>query len=72
MPVRVASVSGMPHDVRIWVEDCDDGIFNIYIDQSLIKSEGALALQEVLNTTISCWKRLDGPMVRAALRAVTG
>ncbi len=72
MPVRVVSVSGMPYNVQIWVEDCDDGDFNIYIDQSLIKDDGARALQEIFNTTVTCWKRLDGPMVRTALRAVTG
>lgn len=72
MCVRVVSVSGMPHAVKIWVEDCDDGNFNVYIDKSLISDEGALALQRILNTTITGWKRLDDSTVRTALRAVTG
>ncbi len=72
MPVRVESVSGMPCGVQVWVEDCDDGDFNVYVDESLLKEDGALALQEIFNRTITCWKRLDGPMVRTALRAVTG
>lgn len=72
MPVRVVSVSGMPHNVQIWVEDCDDGQFNVYADQKLISDDGAAALQKILNTTITGWKRLDETMVRRALRAVTG
>ncbi len=72
MPVRVVSVSGMPHHVKIWVEDCDDGNFNVYIDKSLIQGEGASALQNIFNTTVTGWKRLDGPAGRSCLRAVTG
>lgn len=72
MPVRVVSVSGMPYNVQIWVEDCDDGQFNVYADRSLVGAEGALALQKILNSTITGWKRLDDSMVRTALRAVTG
>ena len=72
MPVRVLSVSSMPHNVQIWVEDCDDGRFNVYIDDGLIKDDGARALQKVLNSTITGWARLDDSRVRAALHAVTG
>jgi hypothetical protein len=72
MPVRVMSVSGMPHNVKIWVEDCDSGSFNVYVDKSLISDEAASALECILNSTITGWRRLDGPMVRTALRAVTG
>lgn len=72
MPVRVVSVSGMPHNVKIWVEDCDDGSFNTYIDESLISDEGAFALERILNTTIVGWRRLDNSTVRTVLRAVTG
>jgi hypothetical protein len=62
----------MPHKVKIWVEDCDDGSFNVYIDKSLISDEGALALQQAFNCTVTGWQRIDGPMVRTALHAVTG
>jgi len=72
MPVRVMSVSGMPHHVTIWIEDCDDGSFNVYVDQSLIGDDGADALERILNVTVTGWRRLDSPTVRAALRAVTG
>ncbi|WP_159040972.1 hypothetical protein [Streptomyces sp. FxanaA7] len=54
------------------MEDRDDGRFNVYIDRSLIQDEGAIALQQILNVTITGWKRLDDSMVRTALRAVTG
>lgn len=72
MSVRVLSVSGMPCNVQVWVEDRDDGRFNVYIDSSLMQEEGARALQKILNTTIGGWKRLDESTVRCALRAVTG
>ncbi|HET9207890.1 MAG TPA: hypothetical protein VFO28_16735 [Burkholderiaceae bacterium] len=62
----------MPHNVKVWVEDCDDGRFNAYIDRSLITDEGALALQQIFNSTITGWQRLDDSMIRTALRAVTG
>ncbi|WP_208030927.1 hypothetical protein [Streptomyces cyanogenus] len=62
----------MPKKVRIWVDDRDDGRFNVYIDESLIQDDGALALQQILNVTITGWQRLDETMVRTALRAVTG
>jgi hypothetical protein len=72
MPVRVMSVSGMPCNVKVWVEDCDDGRFNVYVDKSLIQDEGAFALQDIFNHTVTGWKRLDCPTTRTALRAVTG
>jgi len=72
MTVRVLSVSAMPCNVQIWVEDRDDGRFNVYVDRRLLTEEGAQALQEVFNTTITGWQRLDDSTVRAALRAVTG
>jgi hypothetical protein len=62
----------MPHNVTIWVEDCVSGSFNVYVDKSLIGDEGASALESILNSTITGWRRLDGSMVRTALRAVTG
>lgn len=72
MSVRVVPVSGMPHNVQVWVEDRDDGRFNVYIDRSLIQDEGAFALQQIFNSTIAGWQRLDESIVRTALRAVTG
>lgn len=72
MPVRVSVVTGMPFGVKVWVEDCDDGHFNVYIDEALISEPGAEALQLVLNTTITGWRRLDEAQVCATLRAVTG
>lgn len=72
MPVRVLSVSPMPYHVQIWVEDCDDGRFNVHVDNRLIDDAGAKALQQILNTTITGWSRLDDSIVRTALRAVTG
>lgn len=72
MPVRVLSVSRMPHNVTVWVDDRDDGKFNVYVDETLVSSDGARALQQILNSTIAGWQRLDDTMVRRALRAVTG
>ena len=72
MSVRVVPVSGMPHNVQVWVEDRDDGRFNVYIDRTLIQDEGAFALQQIFNSTIVGWQRLDESVVRTALRAVTG
>jgi hypothetical protein len=62
----------MPFNTQIWVEDRDDGRFTVYVDRKLITKRGALALQQVLNSTITGWQRLDQSMVRRALRAVTG
>jgi hypothetical protein len=62
----------MPCNVTIWVEDRDDGRFNIYVDRSLLTDDGAQALQKAFNTTITGWQRLDDSMVRRALHAVTG
>lgn len=72
MPVRVSVVTGMPFGVKVWVEDCDDGHFNVYVDAELISEPGARALQMILNTTITGWRRLDEATVYATLRAVTG
>lgn len=72
MSVRVLSVSKMPFNVQVWVEDRDDGRFNVYIDEKLITPEGAEALQRIFNTTVAGWQRLDESFVRAALAAVTG
>lgn len=68
--MRVLSVSRMPYNVTIWVEDRDDGRFNVYVLDSLIKDDAARALESILNHTITGWRRLDDSMVRAALRAV--
>lgn len=62
----------MPFNTQIWVEDRDDGRFNVYVDRKLITKRGALALQQVLNSTITGWQRLDQSVVRRTLRAVTG
>ncbi|MFE1110080.1 hypothetical protein ACFW5U_29880 [Streptomyces rochei] len=62
----------MPFNVKIWVEDRDDGRFNVYVVDSLIKHDGARALEAVLNSTITGWRRLDDSAVRAALRVVNG
>ncbi|MEU0847656.1 hypothetical protein ABZ387_06775 [Streptomyces flaveolus] len=62
----------MPFNVQIWVEDCDDGRFNVYVVDTLVKDDGARALEGVLNSTITGWKRLDDSMVRTALRVVNG
>lgn len=72
MSVRVLSVSRMPHNVKVWVDDRDDGKFIVYIDEALVSSDGAQALEQILNSTIVGWRRLDDTMVRRALRAVTG
>lgn len=72
MSVRVLRVSGMPFNVDVWVEDRDDGAFTIYIDRDLITERGAGALQQLLSTTITGWRRLDDSHVYAALKAVTG
>lgn len=72
MSVRVLAVTGMPFNVKVWVEDCESGLFNVYVDDELISVPGAEALQKILNTTIAGWRRLDEATVYATLRAVTG
>jgi hypothetical protein len=72
MCVRVHVVTGMPFDVKVWVEDCDNGDFNVYVDTELISDAGAEALEKVLNASIVGWRRLDDVRVYATLRAVTG
>lgn len=72
MPVRVLVVTGMPFRVKVWVEDCEDGCFNVYVDDELISEPGAQALQLILNKAIAGWRRLDEDTVYATLRAVTG
>lgn len=72
MSVRVLSVSRMPYNVQIWIEDRDDGNVDVHIDDGLIQEKGASALQMILNATIVNWKRLDESTVRRALHAVTG
>lgn len=72
MRVRVHVVTGMPFNVKIWVEDGDNGQFNVYIDSELITDAGAEALGKALNMTSLGWRRLDDVQVYATLRAVTG
>jgi hypothetical protein len=62
----------MPFDVKVWVEDCDNGDFSVYVDTELITDAGAEALEKVLNAAIVGWRRLDDVRVYATLRAVTG
>ncbi|WP_432053652.1 hypothetical protein [Streptomyces sp. bgisy022] len=62
----------MPHNVRIWVEDCADSRFNVYIDSRLVTPEGAQALEKILTATVRGWRRLDDITVYRALRTVTG
>ncbi|MEU1497367.1 hypothetical protein [Streptomyces sp. NPDC005732] len=70
--MRVLAVSAMPFNVKIWVEDCDDGSFNAYIDKELITEAGASSLQKILNATMLGQRRLDESTVQRVLRAVTG
>jgi hypothetical protein len=72
MSVRVLSVSRMPYNVQIWIEDRDDGRVDVHIDDGLITEKGASALEAILNATIVNWKRLDESTVRRALHAVSG
>lgn len=71
MSVRVLRVSGMPHNVGVWVDDRDDGAFIVYIDRDLITERGADALQSTLNAVILESERLDNHLVQATLRDVT-
>lgn len=71
MCVRVLRVSGMPHNVQVWV---DDGIecFTVYIDKSLITERGANTLELAFSTTVAGWRRIDETSVIRALQAITG
>jgi hypothetical protein len=71
MCLRVQRVTGMPCNVDIWVDDGVD-CFTIYIDKRLITERGASALQRILRTTASGWRRVDEALVMRTLRAVTG
>jgi hypothetical protein len=71
MSVRVLAVSGMPHNVDIWLDDSEDD-FMIYIDRALITDRGAMHLERVLRRHAVGWQRLDQTFVRRTLRAITG
>ena len=71
MCVRVQRVSSMPFNVQVWVDD-SLGCFKLYIDEDLITEAGAVALEQILRTTVTGWQRLDESVVSRALRAVTG
>lgn len=71
MCLRVQRVSGMPFNVEVWVVDGLD-CFTVYIDKRLITSRGATALQDMLSSTVTRWRRLDEDSVVRALKAVTG
>lgn len=71
MCVRVLRVESMPFNVEVWADDGAD-CFTLYIDRELINERGALALQEILRSTINGWQRLDESFVFRALKAVTG
>jgi len=72
MRVRVLVVTGMPFCVKVWVEDCEDGCYNVYVDNELITEQGAQALQLILNRSVTGWRRLDEDTLYATLQAVTG
>ena len=71
MSVRVLPVTGMPHNVEIWLDDSDDD-FTIYIDRALITDRGAKHLEAVLRRHAAGWQRLDHSLARRTLRAITG
>lgn len=71
MCLRVLRVSGMPCNVEVWVDDTPD-CFTVYVDEKLITERGATALQQILRTTVTGWRRLDEDAVARTLRAVTG
>ena len=71
MSVRVLCVSGMPHNVKVWVDD-DLGCFRVYIDSELITELGAVSLETVLRRHVVGWRRLDESFVCRTLRAITG
>ncbi|WP_143659032.1 hypothetical protein [Streptomyces sp. SA15] len=61
----------MPFNTQVWVVDEPD-CFTIYIDKKLITKPGAVALQQILRTTATGWRRIDNDTVYRTLRAVTG
>lgn len=71
MSVRVLCVSGMPYNVKVWVDDGLD-CFRVYIDQELITEQGAKSLEAVLRKHVTGWQRLDESFVYRTLRAITG
>ncbi len=71
MSVRVLCVSGMPCNVKLWVDD-DLDCFRVYIDKELITEQGALSLEAVLRKHVMGWQRLDESFVYRTLRAITG
>jgi hypothetical protein len=71
MNVQVLRVSGMPHNVEVWVDDHPDH-FAVYIDRELITDRGATHLQATLRRHVTGWQRLDESFVYRTLRAITG
>lgn len=71
MSVRVICVSGMPHNVKVWVDD-DPDCFRVYIDEDLITERGAASLEAIFRRHVMGWQRLDESFVYRTLRAITG
>lgn len=71
MCVRVLRVSGMPHNVQVWVVDGLD-CYTVYIDKQLITEQGGRALQLACTATVAGWQRLDESSVMRTLHAITG
>ena len=71
MSVQVLCVSGMPHNVKVWVDD-GPGCFRVYIDRELITERGAMSLEAVLRKHVRGSQRLDDSFVYRTLRAITG
>lgn len=71
MCLRVLSVTGMPFNTEIWVDDRPD-CFTVYIDRELMSERGAAALQAILRSTVTGWQRIDQATMLRTLRAVTG
>lgn len=71
MQVRVIRASGMPHNVRVWVDDGPNE-FTVYIDENIISSEGALFIEKLLNATASHWNRSPARITTPHLRLHTG
>lgn len=72
MCVQVLRVAGMPYSVAVWIDDHSPDRFTVYVDKTLITTQGAASLEGVLRKRLRCWQRLDASFVCRALRAITG
>ncbi|MFK8844756.1 hypothetical protein [Streptomyces sp. Ac-502] len=71
MRVQIQRVSGMPHNVQVFVDD-RPGRVMIYVDTALGEAEAEEAISEALTALTKYWRRAESPTGQPRLRVHTG